>query len=520
MRKQIILLATFSLLLGVSSCDKDFKEINTNPVLPTSLDPGYLFSNAQLNTATSTLPYHMQIVQQIVTPFTGVLEAGNHNVINDNNTSPLFNNYFVGTAGNSAAPVRLLVSVIEQTKDNAARSNLYNMARIWKAFLFQVLVDTYGDVPYSEAGGAYISAINLPKYDDQETIYEDLLKEVSEATQALDAAKAIESGDLFYKGNIAQWKKLGNSLLLRIAMRYTKIDENKAEQYVAIATNPANGGVMASNADNAYITFNNDYNHPNANSFQGTERANFYLGRPFVDYLKATQDPRLPWIGAKYTNPSGSTVAAAEPADTISANQIGMPFGYKDATIVNEPLYPGKVGAAFKYTQLNRRVVAKITSPEFFITHAQTQLLLAEAAFRGYISGDPATYYAEGVRAHMNQLQQFDASAVISADLQNGYLANNPYDPARALEVINTQYWIASFLNGPEVWANFRRSGYPVLQRNDYPEQDPDVKSSADGFIHRIVYPDREKSVNVDNYNAAAANIGGDKLTTRVFWDQ
>lgn len=513
MKKRLIIPLAAALLFCVSGCDKDFEQINTNPVLPTSLDAGYLFSNAEFLTATATLPYHMQIVQQIGTPFTGVLEGGNHNIINDNNTNPVFNNYYGG-------PVRLLIAAIEQTKDNPGRSNLYNMARIWKAFVFHVLVDTYGDVPYSEAAKAFLEGVSLPKYDDQKAIYDDLLKEVSEATAALDAGKPTENGDLFYKGNIGKWKALGNSLLLRLAMRYTKLDENKAKQYAALAVDPARGGVMASNADNAYITFNADYNHPNANSFQGTERANFYLGRPFVDYLKATSDPRLSFIAAKYTDPSATTVAAAEPADTTSAAQIGMPFGYKDATLPTEPLYPGKVGAAFKYSQLNRRTVAKITSPEFFITYAQTQLLLAEAAFRGYITGDAASFYAAGVRGHMGQMAQFDPVAIISSGLQDSYLLGNPYDAAKALEVINTQYWIASFLNGAEAWANFRRSGYPMLPRNTYPDQDPDVKASTDGFIHRVVYPDREKSVNAANYNEAVSRIGGDKLTTRIFWDK
>ncbi len=80
------------------------------------------------------------------------------------------------------------------------------------------------DVPYTEAGQGYLQGNYLPKYDNNETIYADLLKELSEATAALDASKTIETNDLFYKGNIDQWKRLGNSLLLRIAMRYTKVN--------------------------------------------------------------------------------------------------------------------------------------------------------------------------------------------------------------------------------------------------------------------------------------------------------
>lgn len=497
-------------LMGLGSCDKDFEQINTNPILPSDLDPGYLFSNAQFTAATSTLIYPTQIVQQMVTPASGVLEGGNHDVFYEPNSAAIYNNLFTG-------PVRLLVDVLNKTKENPNRSNLYNMARIWKAYVFQVLVDTYGDVPYTEAGKAYLESINLPKYDDQKAIYDDLLKEVSEATKALDPAKAIESTDLFYKGNIAQWKRLGNSLLLRLAMRYTKLDANKAKQYAVMAVDPANGAVMQSNADNAFVAFNTTFNHPDANSYQGTERANYYLGKPFVDYLKNTNDPRLSVIAIKYTNPSGTTLAAAEPGDATPANQEGMPFGYNEATIATAPGYPGAIGTAHKYSQLNRRTVARIDAPYFFITHAQTQLLLAEAVQRGFISGDVQAHYTAGVKAHMDQLKQYDATlGAIPTAAQDAYLAANPFDPAKALEQINTQYWITSFLNGSEAWANFRRSGFPALTPNPYAGKDPSVTN----FVRRLGYPAREKSVNATNVAEAVGRMGPDNLGTRIFWDK
>ncbi len=519
MKKQFIQILFVSVIIITAvSCDKGFVEVNRNPVLATSLDPGYLFSNAQFGSAIQTINYQSQIVQQIITPYTGVLEGGNHNIVYDPNSNALFNLLYTGSTSNGVGPgpVKLLVDVINRTKSDAARSNLYNMARIWKAYVFQVLVDTYGDVPYTDAGKGYLEGVYLPKYDDHKVIYDDLLKEVSEATKALDAAKPIEPGDLFYKGNITQWKRLGNSLLLRLAMRYTKTDATKAAQYVVIATNPANGGLMQSNADNAYITFNSTFNSPNANTFQGTERANYYLGKPFVDYMKATGDPRLAFIAVKYEIPA-NPLATAGAEDTNPANQEGMPFGYNESTITTAPGYPGKTGAAYKYSQLNRRTVAKIDAPEFFITYAQTELLLAEATFRGYITGSAVAHYNAGVKAHMEQMKQFDASAAIPTAAQDAYLLANPYDPAKALEVINTQYWIASFLNGSEAWANFRRTGFPALTPNPYPSADASVKG---GFVHRLVYPVRELSVNSENYQEAIARMGPDNLATRVFWDK
>jgi hypothetical protein len=508
MKRIYLYLILAVLLTGLTRCDKDFEEINTNPTAATSLDPIYLFSQAQYASAVSTLSYQSPIVQQIVTPFTGVLEGGNHNIVYDPNANALFNSYYTAGGG----PVVLLTDVINTTKDNPDRSNLYNMARIMKAFVCEILTDTYGDVPYSEAGLGYLSAITLPKYDNNETIYTDLLKEISEATQALDASKKIETGDLFYKGDISQWKRLGYSLLLRAGMRYSKVDQTKAQQYASAAFS---GGVMTSIADNAIIKFNSTFNHPSANTYQGTEKANYYLARPFVDYLQTTNDPRLAVIAVKYEFPA-NPLATVGTEDTDPADQLGMPMGYSEATIADDPLYPGKSGAAWKYSQLNRRTVAKLDIPEFLITYAQTQFLLAEAAERGWISGDPETYYNAGVRGHMDQMAQYDELATVPTELQDAYLTENPFDPANALEQINTQYWIASFQNGSEAWANFRRSGYPALVPNPYPSADPSV---AGDFIHRLVYPAREKSVNTENYDAAASRMGGDNLAGRVFWD-
>lgn len=524
MRRIYIYPALFLLIAGMGACDKNFVAVNTNPVQALSLDPIYLFSNAQAGSAIPVYYYQIPVVQQLIHPFTGVAEGGNHNVVYDANASTTFDFLYNGTGnggtvtgpGNAVnGPVALLADVINQTKNNTARSNLYNMARIWRAYVSGILVDTYGDIPYSEAGLGFLKGINLPKYDAQADIYNDLLNELSQATQALDPNKAIESGDLFYKGNIAQWKKLGYSLLLRAGMRLSKSDPAKAQQLAAAAYT---GGTLQSNADNAYIPFSSTFNSPTGSWFQGTEKANVYLGQPFVDSLTRTNDPRLAVIAVKYTNPGGSiSTGATGTEDTNPTNQLGMPFGYNDATISTAPGFPGKAITGWKYSQINRRTLGRIDIPEFFVTYAQTQLLLAEAAQRGWIPGSPATFYNAGVQAHMDQMKVYDASATIPVASQIAYLASNPFDPANALQQINTQYWIASFLNGTEAWANFRRSGYPSLVPNPYPGADPAVKG---GFIHRLTYPVREQSVNTINYNTAVSRQGPDNLATHVFWDK
>jgi len=505
-----------ALLVSVNiSCDKDFEKINTNPSLANELNPEYLFSNAQRLSAAPSYHYEGEIVQHINTPYGGVLAAGNRNIINDQHSNALFNTMYTD-------PIRYLTEVINKTQENPAASNLHHMARIWKAYCFQRLVDTYGDVPYSEAALGYTDGNFLPKYDASEVIYDAIIQEYITATDALDPAQAtIGVADLFYGGNIEQWKRLGNSLLLRIGMRFTKIDEARAESLVAQAVDPARGGIMVSNADNAYIQLNEIFTNSTSNALLAGERANYYVGEAFVDFLRDNHDPRLRLIAVKYENPS-NPLATAGAANTNPEDQQGMPYGYDESAIEDAPGFPGKIGSAFKYSQFNRATVMRIDAPEYLVSYSQTLLLLAEANYRGYVStGDPADYYADAIAAHMEQDDLYGTSLNVSpAELEN-YLnePNVAYNPADALEQINVQYWVSSFRNWGEGWANFRRSGYPALTPINFPSQDPSV-TNGDGFIHRLVYPLREVSVNSANVQEAIGRMGGDNLGNRVFWDQ
>lgn len=504
-----------AVLYANSSCDKNFKEINTNPSLASDLDPAYLFSNAQRLSAIASYHYQGEIVQQINTPYGGLLAAGNRNIINDQHASDAFNTIYTG-------PIRYLIEVMDKTEGKEEQSNLYQMARIWKAYCFQLLVDTYGDIPYTEAGLGYTQADYLPKYDPAETIYEAIIKEYTEATDALDINKpGIGSADLFYGGAIDRWKRLGNSLLFRLGMRFTSLDEEKARSIVITATAPARGGLMQSNEDDALIQFNAVYTNSTSNALLGGERANYYIGKPFVDFLKNNNDPRLPYIAIKYELPA-NPLASAGAANTNPSDQQGMPYGYDESSIETAPGYPGKVGAAWKYSQFNRSTVMRIDAPEYFITFSQTQLLLAEAVVRGYLaSGSAQQFYEVGIKSHMEQASLFGSMPNISTEEKEAYLHSPSiaFTSERALEQINEQYWVSSFRNWSEAWANFRRSGYPRLNPVNFPSQDPSIPS-AGGFIRRLVYPLREVSVNATNIQEAITRMGSNSLGTRIFWDQ
>ena len=168
----------------------------------------------------------------------------------------------------------------------------------------------------------------------------------------------------------------------------------------------------------------------------------------------------------------------------------------------------------YDFSQLDRNRLGKQTAPSFLVTHSLNQLLLAEAAVRGWVEGDAATYFATGIRAHMEQMESYDPAAAIAEEEIVAYLDAHPLEAGSELEQINTQYWVASFLNSAETFANFRRSDYPVLEPNPY----PGGEISSD-FILRLTYPDTEEAVNTGSVNEAINRQGPDELDTRVWWD-
>jgi hypothetical protein len=383
-----------------------------------------------------------------------------------------------------------------------------------------ILTDEYGAIPYTEGGAGFTDQIFFPKYDEQQNIYPKLIQEFTEAGAALITTGTIENADVLYSGNIAQWKKFANSLLLRAGMRLSKVDPAKAAQVVQAAVA---GGVIMTNADNAMMRHDPNFQSPIGGMLNSTEAANFYLAKPFVDQLKNTNDPRLSAIAIRYKGATsgGTTGSGQNPANgsTAAADQIGMPIGFDNATITARATADG-LASYYDYSQVDRRRMAKPTAPTFFVTAAQTQLLLAEARVRGWITtGTAAQYYADGIKAHMDQMALYDAGAAVAPAARDAYVAANPLVPGTELQQINTQYWIASFLNGYEAFANFRRSGFPALTPNSYGQPgNPDVPNGT--FIRRVTYPTSELSVNTENLNAALAKQGPDKLSTRVWWDK
>ena len=198
--------------------------------------------------------------------------------------------------GDTRGALRDMKDAVEAWKEDPSRQTDYQIARIMLAYGMHRMTDLYGDIPYSQA--VQPELYSYPEYDTQQSIYMDLLKELNEAQAALNGASAaaMKSADNFYQGDASKWRKFANSLMLRVAMRMSKVDPAAAEQWVKTAV--ANG-VFESDADNCMLMHaggltTNDSSEPYAKIYSHEDRGNFFLTEYFVDLLKSTNDPRLP----------------------------------------------------------------------------------------------------------------------------------------------------------------------------------------------------------------------------------
>ncbi len=417
--------------------------------------------------------------------------------------------------GNYPNAVKNLVQLISLARqDSVTNVNVLSMARIVKAMLMSTMTDLYGDIPYFQAGQGYLTSNYTPVYDAQSVIYPDLLNELAQAGAALDATAYIPSAsDFAYGGNITSWKHLANSLMLRLAMRLTNVDPTDAQKWAAQAIS---GGVFASNAETYALQFGGGptYNvNPVSFDLGAPSRYiilssdNLQWSNTFINTLKARQDPRLSQIATTYPAPM---VVGVGLGDTASADQIGLPNGLDVVPPSGPPIANYSVMNLLTYTS---------TVPLMIITYAEVEFLKAEAEERGWATGTPAVEYANGQAAALQQMASYSSSFMPSAGAVTAYQAANPY-PATTLgdkmNQIHTEMWIltACTYNGMEGWADWRRTGYPVLTPVNY------TGNATGGSIpRRLIYPLEQITLDAANYTAASTHMGGDLFTTKVWWD-
>lgn len=471
------------------ACTKDFAKYNLNPDAITTGNPGYLFSDALVSTSSVDMFPRTAYCHAFMQYGYANDWPGTAYVATDDVSQRYWNNFYRPALNN-------LEYVIPVLKTNADLQTTYAAARIWRVFIFQKLTDYYGDIPYSQAGQALNNKLFTPVYDAQQKIYADFVAELRASIAILDANPTQKvAGDQFYAGSAAQWKKLGASLLLRVGMRLVKVDAGQAS---ALAKEAVADGVMTSNTDMPVLM----HNSAAANGFNFTLNDgvnDFFLHKTLITEMKVAGDPRLQVYGAVYDTfvANGGSIQS-----TDTTQYHGYSFNAADPT---------------PNTRVNYPVFGPQATPFFDFPYAEVAFLQAEAVVRGYIAGDANAFYQAGIKGHMQSLALLPTAPTITDGQINAYLAKNPFPATAEAQIakINTEFWVTGFIfDADEVWANWRRTGYPVLVPNP----------GTSGIIPRkIPYPQSEFTLNNANVNAAIANYGGTNdfnTKARVWWDK
>ena len=396
-----------------------------------------------------------------------------------------------------AAKVLNATPLLEVTQNQ--RDNQLAIIEIMSVFTWSNIVETYGNMPYFDA--LDVTKPN-PKYDDGLTIYKDLINRLNAAIAKLNPAFAGmgEGYDNTFGGEVAgttMWIRFANSLKLRMGIMLSDITAEAALAKTTIETAAPNVFIdpitSPTNGDKFATTFLTD--SPNQNPFYyevvGSGRSDFVVTSILVDPMNELNDPRRE--GFMWTKVQLKTVAGKDSVLKYYGGGQGAENSYSSFTHINNSLL-------------------KPTRETVLMDYTEVEFLLAEAAERKFaVTGSAELHYNNAVTSSIKYWGGTDAQAA-------AYLAQPKVAYATATgtwrEKIGTQAWYAYYLRGFTSWTTWRRLDYPRLYAPELHVQD------VTGVPVRYIYAVSEQTLNGDNYTSAAATIGGDKASTRLFWDK
>lgn len=490
--KGIIVL--FALLISVSSCNERFEEMNENPNALTELPDDFLFANLVRHVVRDNIGKWQQDFGA---------QYSHHGISNSWQKSI---DQYLDSHQQGDIPEEMFKSsykdcikyanevIYLNSQEGNTNELKIAMAKTMAIVAFSKLTDFFGDVPYFEAGmGKY--DVLLPKYDEQELIYADMVEQLAQIYITISGGnpeQAFPGQDPLYNNDLESWARFVNSFRLRLAMRARLVDPGKYNPVIAdclskplIEDNSQNANLQHWDSDrgelyNPWYNLKADYE---ANTYQ------YNVSEMFVDWLRDNNDPRLPALIKPNKN----------------GEYIGLPNGLTDVAI----------GA---YTRSNLAVPSDLMlardQPLDIMRADEIWFLRAEAALFNLGGSDANTLYQKGIEQAMARW------GVDATD----YLANSPLatltgSPEEQFEQIGTQMWAGFVPNYAEAWTNIRRTGYPVIERRTNPKLSQGV---TNGYLpKRVSYPYTvEKTLNGDNMQEAIDRMGGeDKIDSPVWWD-
>lgn len=470
--KKSILFIILGMLITLSSCTKNFEDINTDPNNPDRAPVTNVFAYVIQNISSRFGQSEMQFAASYV----GHVTNGTYTDVPTYQAAPstiIWDGTFRTTMANLNGVIAI---AIEEDNDNLLGASL-----VLKAYAMQMVVDAYGPAPFTEAGKATEGILN-PKFDSEEFIYTSLLNELEQANDLLvddEAFGIIGEGDLLYGGNIMNWKKFCNSLRLRLAIRISNVATSTAQTIISqILGDPDTYPIFESNSDNAQLSYpGGDWVEPWTDYFSsiGDNR----IAKPIVDALLSYNDPRLEYY--------------AEPiSDGVS--YIGLAVGEE---------------ADGEFSYVNDRFIKNPTGSVFFMKYAEVEFIKAEAFNRNLATGGAnadRNAYEAGITTSCQEY------GIGSGDINN-YLAETEVAYTGDIEQIYTQKWISLFRQSWEAWAEMRRTDIPTLP--------PAANAYYGGHNRppfRFAYPETEKNLNPENIPSSVNEVDG-YWGYQIWWD-
>ena len=486
--KNIIKTVILLLVFGLSACD-NFDVINDNPDVALSINnnPELLLTNVQRNVinravrdAWSEGNLMAQYGARIVFTSFDLFDWGDQ--------AGTWNTYFLAIRD---------AKELQTIAQNTGNVSYEGVSLILQSWMFQILTDMWGDIPYTQVAQAKAEEpIYAPLYDAQEDIYAGLLADLKKANDLLagDNIPNIK-GDIVFAGDLLKWRKFANSLRLRVALRMSESNSSLAQSEIAeIYNDPSRFPVMASNDDNAVLNFL----PANPNAHPITEESVYRVGsfneyriaETVVGILESFEDPRLEF----WADPTANSVVEGNPV--IEGMQNG---------IVDGPAYEYKGGDAnLSKFNINYFYFQSNANQGRLMQYSEVAFILAEAAQRQWINTDPQTHYEDGVKA------SFDYWGV---EMPTDYLQRTGIAFDNQLETIANQKYLALFYTDYQGFIEFKRTGFPKAIL-------PGPDAFYDIYPSRFEYPSEEQSLNGENRQQAIERQGPDEITTKVWWEK
>ncbi len=472
-----ILIAFVPLMLIFASCTEDISQLNIETKKPAVVPAPTLFSNA-VKTLAGTLA--SASVNTNVFRFTvshWAMAVYQDEAQYDFSTRAIPQGWWTTMYRDVLADLNESARLIAADKTLSAgeQANKLAIIDIMSVYTYSTLVNTFGNVPYSEA----LNATNLfPKYDDAATISKDLLNRLNADIAKLNTGSAgFASGeDLVYKGSVTKWIKFANTLRMKLGMILADVDATTAKA----AVEASDAGAISSASDNGLFTYLAA--SPNQNPLYVDivtgGRQDYIAAKDLMDKLLGWNDPRTSFY--------------------FSKNNAGAYAG----GIV------GKTNTFVDFSRAGAKVILP-DAPYVFADYTETEFLRAEAKERGWnVAGTAETHYNNGIKSSIAYWggSAADADAYVAQDAVAYSTATGDWK-----QKIGTQKWIALYNRPYEGWTELRRLDWPKITA---------PVNAKSGFPNRFSYPLNEQTLNGANYTAAAAAVGGDVVTTKLFWDK